>query len=151
MRGVFMDDVCQAQERAAGSNSRQDGGGKVNDEQMIEQLYRDMYAAMTAKDKTELDRVLDDAFVLIHMTGMHQDKQTYIRAIMDGTLNYYSEETERLDIKIHKNDTAVLTGRSLVNAAVFGGGRHTWRLQLRVDLRKTGGEWKLTKAQASAY
>ena len=25
---------------------------------------------------------------------------------------------------------ATLTGRSRVNAAVFGGGRHTWRLQL---------------------
>ena len=123
----------------------------MNDKQMIEQLYHAMYSAMVAKDKAELDRVHDESFVLIHMTGMHQDKETYIRAIMDGTLNYYSEKTDSLDIKINENDTAVLTGRSLVNAAVFGGGKHTWRLQLRFDLKKVGDEWKMTKAQASTY
>ena len=129
----------------------QDGGDKVNDNQMIEQLYHDMYSAMVTKDEAELDRIHDESFVLIHMTGMHQDKKTYIRAIMDGTLNYYSEKTDSLDIQINTNNTAVLTGRSLVNAAVFGGGKHTWRLQLRFDLKKVGGEWKLTRAQASTY
>ena len=123
----------------------------MSDKQAIEQLYHDMYSAMVAKDRQELERVHDDSFVLIHMTGMHQDKQTYIRAIMDGTLNYYSEKTDSLDIKINENDTAELTARSLVNAAVFGGGKHTWRLQLRFDLKKVGDEWKMTKAQARAY
>ncbi len=60
----------------------------MDDRQQILQLYHDMYAAMTAKDEAELDRVHDDSFVLIHMTGMRQTKQQYIRAIMDGTLNY---------------------------------------------------------------
>ena len=123
----------------------------MSDKQAIEQLYHDMYSAMVAKDRQELERVHDDSFVLIHMTGMHQDKQTYIRAIMDGTLNYYSEKTDSLDIKINENDTAELTARSLVNAAVFGGGKHTWRLQLRFDLKKVGQAWKMTKAQASTY
>ena len=118
----------------------------MNDRQTIEQLYHDMYSAMVKKDEAELDRVHDESFILIHMTGMHQDKATYIRAIMDGTLNYYSEKTDSLDIQVNQDDTAVLTGRSLVNAAVFRGGRHTWRLQLRLDLKKIGGEWKLTKA-----
>lgn len=123
----------------------------MDDRQAIVQLYRDMYAAMVAKDEAELDRIHDESFVLIHMTGLHQDKETYIRAIMNGTLNYYSEQTESLDLQINRNGTAVLTGRSLVNAAVFGGGRNTWRLQLRFDLKKVGNVWKLTKAQASIY
>jgi uncharacterized protein (TIGR02246 family) len=127
------------------------GGGTVNDRQAIEQLYHDMYSAMVKKDEAELDRVHDESFVLIHMTGMRQDKATYIRAIMDGTLNYYSEKTDSLDVQVNPDDTAVLTGRSIVTAAVFGGGRHTWRLQLRFDLKKTGDEWKLLKAQASTY
>ena len=123
----------------------------MNDHQAIEQLYHDMYSAMVKKDEAELNRVHDDSFVLIHMTGMQQDKAAYIRAIMDGTLNYYSEKTDGLDIQVNQDDTAVLTGRNLVNAAVFGGSRHTWRLQLRFDLKKIDGEWKLTKAQASTY
>ena len=34
------------------------------------------------------------------MTGKHQDKAAYIRAVMDGTLNYYSEKTDSLDSKV---------------------------------------------------
>ena len=122
----------------------------MKDEDQIKQLYHDMYDAMVAKDEAELDRVQDDSFILIHMTGMRQDKQTYIRAILDGTLNYYSETTE--DLKIHiSGNTATLTGHSRVAAAVFGGGRHSWRLELRLALVKQGGEWRFTRAQASTY
>ena len=122
----------------------------MNDEEKIRQLYEDMYAAMIAKDAVELDRVHDDSFVLVHMTGMHQDKQTYIRAILNGTLNYYSAQTEGLDITV-SGDTAIMTGRSRVSAAVFGGGRNTWRLELMFHLRKVNNEWNLTKAEASTY
>lgn len=123
----------------------------MSDKEQIIKLYHDMYAAMVEKDKTELERVHGDPFVLIHMTGMHQSKREYIQAIMDGTLNYYSEKTESLDIKINENNTAILIGQSLVSAAVFGGGKHTWRLQLRFELKKFGDAWKLTKAQASTW
>ena len=122
----------------------------MDDRQQILQLYHDMYAAMTAKDEAELDRVHDDSFVLIHMTGMRQTKQQYIRAIMDGTLNYCSEHTDSVDITV-TGDSAVMTGRSRVSAAVFGGGRHTWRLALRFDVKKTNGQWRLTTAQASTW
>ena len=122
----------------------------MDDKEQITKLYHDMYAAMVAKDEAELKRVHDESFVLIHMTGMHQSKQEYIGAIMDGTLNYYSEQTDSLTIDI-KDDTAVMTGRSRVAAAVFGGGRHTWRLALKFDVKKTDDGWKLTKAQASTW
>ena len=36
-------------------------------------------------------------------------------------------------------------------AAVFRGGRHTWRLALKFDVKKTDDGWKLTKAQASTW
>lgn len=60
----------------------------MNDEAKLRKLYEDMYAAMVVKDEAELVRVHDDSFVLIHMTGMHQDKKNYIRSILNGTLNY---------------------------------------------------------------
>ncbi len=73
-----------------------------------------------------------------------------IRSILNGTLNYYSAQTEGLEISV-TGDTAVMTGRSRVTAAVFGGGRHTWRLELTFHAVKKGGEWKLTRAEASTY
>ncbi len=57
------------------------------DERQIETLYREMYEAMVAKDTVTLNRVHADDFVLTHMTGMHQSKQEYIKAIANGTLN----------------------------------------------------------------
>ena len=122
----------------------------MNDETKLRQLYEDMYAAMVAKDEAELGRVHDDSFVLVHMTGMHQDKKTYIRSILNGTLNYYSAVTENLSVQVN-GDTATMTGQSRVNAAVFGGGKHTWRLQLFLHAKKTENGWKLTKAEASTW
>ena len=121
-----------------------------DDKQQLAALYERMYQAMIAKDSTVLDEVHADDFVLVHMTGMHQSKPVYIRAIMDGTLNYYSAVTEELDVDVD-GDKAVITGHSRVEAAVFGGGRHTWPLSLRFEARKENGTWRFTRSQASTY
>ena len=122
----------------------------MNDNDAITTLYHDMYSAMIHKDSGRLSTMLDDGFVLVHMTGMRQSKYEYITAITAGVLNYYSEETENVIISV-KDDAAKLTGQSRVNAAVFGGGRHTWRLQLDIDLVRNGGTWRMINAQASTY
>ena len=122
----------------------------MDDKKQIEALYRRMYQAMVEKDSTTLQAVHADEFVLVHMTGMRQPKQVYIQSIMNGTLNYYSAEHEEMDIHVD-GEHATLTGRSRVNAAVFGGGRHTWRLQLRFQLIKRNGQWLFTESRASTY
>ena len=122
----------------------------MDDKQQIEQLYEQMYRAMVEKDTAALDRVHAPEFVLVHMTGMRQSKQTYIHAIADGTLNYYSAEHEQMDISVD-GDKATLKGRSRVTAAVFGGGCNTWRLQLIFQLVKRDGRWLFTEAKASTY
>ncbi|MBR1597970.1 MAG: nuclear transport factor 2 family protein [Lachnospiraceae bacterium] len=58
---------------------------------------------------------------------MRQSKEKFIKAVLNGTLNYYSAEHENLPIEIN-GDTAVLVGQSYVAAAVFGGGRSNWYL-----------------------
>ena len=122
----------------------------MTEKELIIQLYKEMYTAMINKDRAGLERVHDDSFVLVHMTGMRQPKEAYISAVMDGTLNYYSATHEEIQVELN-GDTAVLTGRSKVTAAVFGGGNHTWRLQLRFQLMKKNAEWKFTLASASTY
>ncbi len=122
----------------------------MTDKEQIIQLYEEMYTALINKNRATLERVHDDSFVLIHMTGMRQSKQKYINAVMDGTLNYYSATHEDMQVEVN-DETAVLTGRSRVNAAVFGGGKHTWRLQLRFQLVKKNGEWRFSLASASTY
>ena len=122
----------------------------MTDKEKIIQLYKEMYTAMIRKDKAELERVHDDSFVMVHMTGMRQPKSVYISSILDGTLNYDSASHKEMQVTVSGN-TAILTGRSLVNAAVFGGGKHTWRLQLKFTLVKKSDDWYFTSASASTY
>lgn len=121
-----------------------------SEEQLIQEAYIRMYEGMIAKDESILREALDDSFVLVHMTGMRQPKQAFIKAVLNGTLNYYSAEHENMPVEI-SGDTAVLTGQSYVAAAVFGGGRSNWHLQQKCSLKKTGGVWKITRSVASTY
>ena len=120
------------------------------DTEEIRQAYIRMYDGMISKDERILDEVLDDSFVLVHMTGMRQPKQAFIKAVLNGTLNYFSAEHENMPVEISGN-TAVLTGQSYVAAAVFGGGRSNWHLQQKCSLKKTDGVWKITRSVASTY
>lgn len=122
----------------------------TTDKEQIAALYEKMYKALIDKDEAVLNDVHAEDFVLVHMTGLRQQKAAYIKAILDGTLNYFSATTEQLDCKV-QGTNAQLTGRSRVLAAVFGGGKHTWPLQLQFSLRKVDGKWRFTKAQASVY
>ena len=105
---------------------------------------------MVDKDTLTLDRVYADEMILVHMTGICQSKKEYINAIADGTLNYYTAVHEQMEVTV-EGDHATLTGRSRVTAAVFGGGRHTWPLQLRFQLVKRDERWQFTEARASTY
>ena len=122
----------------------------MNDKEQIIALYHQMYQAMVEKDTVTLDDLHAPEFVLVHMTGMRQPKQAYIQAIADGTLNYFSAEHEQMDVTID-DDHATLQGRSRVSAAVFGGSRHTWPLQLTFQLVKRDGRWLFTESKASTY
>lgn len=122
----------------------------MTDKEQIQALYEAMYRAMIAKDTVELGRLLTDDSVLVHMTGHRQPRKEYLSEIVSGVLNYYSVETDSLEITVD-GDTARMVGRSRVNAAVYGGGRHTWRLQMDSQLRKENGVWRIAYSRASTY
>ena len=116
----------------------------------LEKLYHVMWQAMLQKDIPALDKMHDEGFVLVHMTGMRQPKDEFLRAIRDGDLNYFTEQTEHVLIDVNE-DKAILTGQSKVEAAVFGGSRNTWPLQLVFEVEKRNGQWVLINAKASTY
>ena len=122
----------------------------MTEEEKICAVYMRMYDGMIQKNADILQEVLDERFVLVHMTGMRQAKHAFIKAVLDGTLNYYSAEHEHMPVTI-EGDTATLTGQSYVAAAVFGGGRSRWHLQQICKLEKTDGVWKITHSKAGTY
>ena len=122
----------------------------MTEQEKIENCYRQMYNGMIQKDSKLLSEVLDNSFVLIHMTGMRQSKEVFIRAVKDGTLNYYAADHQYMKTELY-GESAVFIGKSKVNAAVFGGGRHTWHLLIRMKLILRGNEWLITEAVVSTY
>ena len=116
----------------------------------VQSAYQEMYRAMIAKDIPTLSAVLDDSFVLVHMTGMRQPKAAFLKAVANGTLNYSSAEHDSMDVTVQGN-TATLIGKSRVHAAVFGGGWHTWRLEQDLTLIRKDDRWLITLSEASTY
>ncbi|MBR0059863.1 MAG: nuclear transport factor 2 family protein [Selenomonadaceae bacterium] len=116
----------------------------------LQELYREMWRALLSKDIATLERIHAEEFVLTHMTGMKQSREEYFRCVKDSELNYFSETTENVFIDA-SNEHGTLTGQSLVEAAVFGGRKNTWRLQLVFDVEKRNGKWILIRGKASTY
>ena len=123
----------------------------MENEKELEKLYEDFNTALIRKDMKLLDRVLADSFVLRHMTGMRQSKREYMESVADGTMNYYSAKHDAVIVRMKSETAASVCGQSQTNAAVYGGGRHTWRLQLDFQAVKTEGVWRFTAADASTY
>ena len=122
----------------------------MTDEELVVNCYKEMYRAMSAKEEKALSDVLDNSFILTHMTGMRQPKNEFINSVLNGTLNYYSYTHENLSVKVQDN-IATIIGQTKVEAAVLGGGRHIWRLQQECTLTKDNNIWKISKSIASIY
>ncbi len=118
-------------------------------EEIAKQCYLEMYRAMMVKDSAGMDKILDESFILVHMTGMRQPKEEFINAVLNGTLNYYTAEHDDIILLTVDGEHASMVGKTRVNAAIFGGGRHTWRLQQDIELVKRNGLWLISKARAS--
>ena len=65
-------------------------------------------------------------------------------------LSVISADHDSIEVRID-GDEAVMIGKSRVLAAVYGGGKHGWRLQGDFTLKNENGNWKLTSSKASTY
>ena len=122
----------------------------MNEAETIRELYRKYWQCMIDKDADGLRAIMAEDYYLLHMTGVKQSAEVFLKGLADGTFNYYSAEHDSIDVEIH-GDTAEMIGKSRVLAAVYGGGKHSWRLRGDFTLRNEQGEWKLTSSRASTY
>ena len=122
----------------------------MNDEALIREIYCKYWNGMIEKDTDALRRLMSEDYTLMHMTGVRQSRETFLKGLQGGTFNYYSAEHDSITVQVN-GETAEMTGKSRVLAAVYGGGKHSWRLQGDFTLRKENGNWKLTSSRASTY
>lgn len=122
----------------------------MDEKEIIKELYRTYWTRMIEKDAEGLRALMTEDYYLMHMTGVRQSKETFLKGLLGGTFNYYSAEHDSIEVTID-GDRAEMVGKSRVLAAVYGGGKHRWRLQGDFTLRKEDGEWKLSSSRASTY
>ena len=122
----------------------------MTDREQIEALYRDYWRCMIAKDAAGLRAMMAEDYTLRHMTGAEQSAETFLRGLLDGTFRYFSAEHDSIEVRLD-GDRAAMVGKSRVLAAVYGGGKHLWRLRGDFTLRREQGIWKLTSSSASTY
>lgn len=122
----------------------------MDDRETIAALYRQYWRYMIDMDADGLRRLMADDYVLTHMTGVRQTRETFLRGLLDGTFNYYSAEHDSIEVTVD-GDRAVLIGRSRVLAAVYGGRKARWKLRGDFTLQRINGVWQLTGSTASTY
>ncbi|SCZ77983.1 nuclear transport factor 2 family protein [Pseudobutyrivibrio xylanivorans] len=122
----------------------------MGEEAKISELYKDYWDYMIEKNIEGLRSLMSSDYCLYHMTGVKQSADEFIEGLKNGTFNYYSAEHEDIIVKVY-GDEATMTGKSRVVAAVYGGGKGSWRLQGDFTIRKENGNWKFTSSRASTY
>ena len=122
----------------------------MTDEKMLQEMYRDYWRCMIQKDEQRLRDLMDEDYYLEHMTGVRQTREEFLAGLRAGTFNYYSAEHDAIEVRVNDN-LAEMIGKSRVTAAVYGGGKKSWRLQGYFTLKKEDGVWKMTSSRASTY
>ena len=122
----------------------------IDENELIREMYREYWRCMIAKDADGLRSLMADDYYLLHMTGVKQSAEVFLKGLLDGTFNYYAADHDSIDVTLNGNQ-AVMIGRSRVMAAVYGGRKNSWRLQGDFTLRKEDGNWKFTSSKASTY
>jgi len=122
----------------------------MDDAEWIRDLYRKYWQYMIEKNADGLRGMMTDNYTLLHMTGVKQSAETFLKGLLDGTFNYYSAEHDSIEVTV-AGDRASMIGKSRVLAAVYGGGKHSWRLRGDFTLRKEEGRWKFSSSSASTY
>ena len=122
----------------------------MNEEEKITELYKDYWNYMIEKNIEGLRGLMSSDYYLYHMTGVKQSVDEFLNGLKNGIFKYYSAEHDDIIVKVY-GDKATMIGKSRVVAAVYGGGKRSWRLQGDFTLRKENDTWKLTSSKASTY
>lgn len=122
----------------------------MSEEDKIIDLYQRYWQFMIKKNEAGLRSLVTEDYSLRHMTGVTQSVDDFLRGLKNGTFNYYSAEHDSTQAYV-KGDEAVFIGKSRVVAAVYGGGKNSWRLEERFTLRKENGNWRFSSSQVTTY
>jgi ketosteroid isomerase-like protein len=119
-----------------------------DDKQKILAIYQRIDDAMVNKDTETLDSILDDNYVLVHMSGYHQGKQEWLEQIEDEQMKYFKTMPQKTTITINGN-TVILICDTKIDARIYGF-RNNWSMKMEMHFEKHGDNWYPVKAIATS-
>lgn len=112
-------------------------------------VTRQLTQLMIDKNTVEINKILDQAFTLTHITGYVQSKEEWFSEIESERMKYYRYTEVKTSVKLD-GDKAVFLGQNLLDARIFGT-RNNWRLQQIMHLEKRNKKWIITKSVATTF
>lgn len=122
----------------------------MSDKDIVKDLYNKLNWASINEDIITLNEILSDDYILIHMTGLKQTKNDYIKSVEKKEFKYYEAIDDSIEVDIKENIARVV-GKTKVLASPFGMKKSWWRLKQNMTLEKIDGKWLITKSIASNY
>lgn len=115
----------------------------TSQEEVLE-TFKKFLEAIIEKNDEKLYEIMDDSYILTHMSGKRQRKEEYITEIMDGTLNYYKSKIIHPQISIIDQTHARLIADVELDAKVYGI-KGTWTMNSEVFMKKIDNKWFLNQ------
>ncbi|MNP52034.1 hypothetical protein D3C76_1463980 [compost metagenome] len=103
---------------------------------------------MVNKDTEALENILDNHYILVHMTGYRQSKQEWLEQIENEEMRYFKTMPQKTEITIAEK-TAVLICDTKIDARIYGF-RNTWSMTLNMQFEKRGEKWYPVHAKATS-
>jgi hypothetical protein len=96
-----------------------DSYGTANAAAAIKRANNELSRWMVEGRTDRLGKLLDDGFVLVHITGYVQSKAEWLAQIDSGEMTYHGIREQSVTVEVH-GGTAVVVARNLVDATIWG-------------------------------
>lgn len=120
----------------------------MEDKQKILAVYQQIDDAMVNKDTKALNNILDDNYVLVHMTGYHQPKQEWLEQIENEQMKYFKTMPQKTTITIDGNKSTLICDTK-IDARIYGF-RTTWSMKMEMHFEKRREDWYPVNAIATS-
>ena len=121
------------------------------EEQKLIDIYKFYNKCMKEKDLKGFDEFSTKDFILVHMDGKVESRAQYLDDIKIGNLIYYNTTHDSIKVEFKGDDTAVLKGKTQLDADPYHTGRTIYRVESTCDFKKINGKWMIIKVTTHPY
>lgn len=122
----------------------------MNEKEAVTQVYKDFCQALTETDEAALRSMIHRDCTVLPLTSIRQSAETFISSVTSGADKYYTAAHRSIDLRVIGNSAWVI-GKTVLDAALYGGERRSWNMTMKITLRESAGSWQMTEIRFSTF